>query len=386
LKIGMFTDSYRPYTSGVVRSIETTSAKLTELGHEVYIFAPSYPKYEKETHVFRFVSIPTPTHPEFTIALPFSLYLRQTIKRIGLDIIHVHSPFSLGLLGARYARRYGLPLVFTYHTMYDQYVHYLPFAHGISRRMVLRLSQNFCNRCDLVITPTEVIRNIVGKNIQTQSKAVATGIDIVEFKSANPRWLRERYGINKDIKILLHLGRLGKEKNIGFLLEAYKHIRADKPDTCLVIVGEGSEKEALQQEAVKHGIDSSVIFTGALSRSNVVDSYAGADIFIFASTTETQGIVLGEAKAAGLPAVAVKALGASEMVKDGVDGFLTPLSMSEYVSRVIQLLDDEALRRTMSAQAIVESNNISAIAMAEKLAGAYEEIAREKKRRKFSAV
>jgi 1,2-diacylglycerol 3-alpha-glucosyltransferase len=386
MKIGMFTDSYRPYTSGVVRSIETTAANLVELGHEVYIFAPSYPNYEKEGHVFRFVSIPTLTHPEFTIALPFSLYLRQTIKRIGLDIIHVHSPFSLGLLGARYARRYGLPLVFTYHTMYDQYVHYLPFAQGISRRVILRLSQNFCNRCDLVITPTEVIRNIVCKNLQTQSRAVATGIEIDEFQNANPNWLREQYKIGKDTKILLHLGRLGKEKNIGFLLEAYKHIRTRKPQTCLVIVGDGTERAALQEEAKLKGIGESVIFTGPLPRQNVVDSYASADLFVFSSTTETQGIVLGEAKAAGLPAVAVKALGASEMVKDGVDGFLTPLSIDSFVNRVLQLLEDETLRNKMSEQALVEAKNISAITMAGKLAEAYDDIIREKQSRRFSAV
>ncbi len=386
MKIGMFTDSYSPYTSGVVRSIETTAAHLTELGHEVYIFAPSYPKYKKEGHVFRFVSIPTPIHPEFTIALPFSLYLRQTIKKIGLEIIHVHSPFSLGLLGARYARRYGLPLVFTYHTMYDQYVHYLPFAQGISRKVVLRLSQNFCNRCDLVITPTEVIRGIVSRNIQTKSKAVPTGIDIEEFKTADPHWLRAQYGIDRETKILLHLGRLGKEKNIGFLLKSFCEVKKNELKTCLIIVGDGMERNALQEEAKKLGIGEYVIFTGPLSRRNVVDSYAGADLFIFASTTETQGIVLGEAKAAGLPAVAVKALGAAEMVKDGVDGFLTPLCLETFTARVIQLLGDETLRKTMSQNALVESDNISATAMAKRLADTYEEIAREKQRRRFSAV
>lgn len=386
MKIGMFTDSYRPYNSGVVRSIETTSAKLTELGHEVYIFAPSYPNHKEEKRVFRFMSVPSPTYPQYTIALPFSLYLRPTIKKLGLDVIHVHSPFSLGLLGACYAVRYGLPLVFTYHTMYDQYVHYLPFGQGISRRLVLSLSRKFCNRCDLVITPTEVIKGIVGKNIRTKTEAIPTGIEIEEFGQSNPRWLRETFSISDETPVLLHLGRLGKEKNITFLLQAFSKICQAAVPTKLVIAGDGPDKARLEDEVRQLGLGSEVIFTGPLSRQEVVNSYAGADLFIFASTTETQGIVLGEAKAAGLPSVAVKALGVSEMIQDGVDGFLTPLSQEVFVNRVCQLLQDDALRADMAENARREAEHISALGMASKLAGAYEALLREKKQQKSSAV
>lgn len=380
MKIGMFTDSYRPYTSGVVRSIETTAGKLTELGHEVYIFAPSYPNYEKEPNVFRFASVPTPTYPDFAIALPFSLYLNATIRRLDLDVIHVHSPFSMGLLGARCAKRYDIPLVFTYHTMYDQYVHYLPFAQGISRKVVLRLSKKFCNRCDLVITPTEIIRNIVADRIETRVEAVPTGIEMNEFSNMDRTWLRREYNISDDYKILLHLGRLGKEKNVGFLLKSYNEILKTHPKTKLVIVGDGPERQDLQEEATQKGL-TDVLFTGPLSRQRVVDSYAGADIFIFASTTETQGLVLGEAKAAGLPSVAVKALGAAEMVQDGVDGFLTPLSQELFTARILQLLENDGLRKVMAERALIEAEKISSTAMAKKLLSVYEDEVRCKKQR-----
>lgn len=380
MRIGMFSDSYRPYTSGVVRSIETTAAKLTELGHEVYIFAPRYPNYEKEAGVFRFVSVPTPTHPDFALALPFSLYLNSTIKKLDLDIIHVHSPFSMGLLGSRCAKRYEIPLVFTYHTMYDQYVHYLPFAQGISRKVVLRLSQNFCNRCDLVITPTEVIRNIVAKSVQTRVEAVPTGIEIEEFQDMDRGWLRREYNIDADTKILLHLGRLGKEKNIGFLLKSYKEVIKKQPQTKLVIVGDGLERPALVEETKTLGLHESVIFTGPLPRSRVIDAFGGAELFVFASITETQGLVLGEAKAAGLPAVAVKALGAAEMVKDGVDGFLTPLDLECFTARTIQLLENEELRQAMVRHALQEAEHISSTTMAKKLLEAYEVAVSQKKR------
>ncbi|NLZ38950.1 MAG: glycosyltransferase family 4 protein [Firmicutes bacterium] len=379
MKIGMFTDSYKPYTSGVVRSIETTKAELVALGHEVYIFAPNYPNYEEaEKGVYRFASIPTPTYPDFAIALPFSLHLNATVKELGLDIIHVHSPFSMGLLGSRCAKRFNIPLVFTYHTMYDRYVHYFPFAQNLSKKVVLKLSSNFCNRCDLVITPTEVVKRIVEPNVQTKVQALPTGIDTSEFSFVDRQWLRTELRIPQEKKILLHLGRLGKEKNVVFLLQAYNQIRKSQPNTVLVIVGDGPEREALQTQAQEMGLAPHVIFTGSMPREAVINCYAGADIFVFASTTETQGLVLGEAKAAGLPSVAVKALGASEMVNHGVDGFLTDLAVDEFSKRVLQLLENEELLRRMSANCLVTVQEISSTNMAKKLLAAYEELLENK--------
>ncbi|HZK24428.1 MAG TPA: glycosyltransferase family 4 protein [Oscillospiraceae bacterium] len=372
MRIGMFTDSYKPYTSGVVRSIETTTAKLTELGHEVYIFAPNYPNCEEEEGVFRFASVPTPTYPDFSIALPFSLNLSATVKRLDLDVIHVHSPFSMGLLGSRCAKRFDIPLVFTYHTMYDQYVHYLPFAQGFSKKVVLKLSCNFCNRCDLVIAPTNIVRQIIAPNVVTKVKAIPTGIEISEFATLDRQWLREQYQIPHEKKILLHLGRLGKEKNVGFLLQSYRMIRQTQPETVLVIVGDGPDRESLENQVNEMGLSQTVIFTGTMPREQVVNAYAGADLFIFASTTETQGLVLGEAKAAALPSVAVKALGAAEMVKDGIDGFLTTLSLDDFTARVQQLLQDEQLRQAMAARCVEAAEEISSINMAKKLVTAYE--------------
>ncbi len=386
MKIGMFTDSYRPYVSGVVRSIETVAEKLTELGHEVYIFAPCYPEYKQEARVFRFISVPTPTYPDFAIALPFSLHLHSTIKKIGLDIIHVHSPFSMGMLGARCAKRLGIPLVFTYHTMYDQYVHYLPFAKNISRKVILGFARNFCNRCDLVITPTEVVRAVVEQHLQTKVEVVPTGIDINEYSSANPRWLRETCEIADKTKVLLHLGRMGKEKNVGFLLQAFSEVLKEQPNTRLVIVGEGPERNNLIAQAEQMNLRDSVLFTGGLSRQNVINSYVGADVFVFASTSETQGLVLGEAKAAGTPVVAVKALGASEMVADGIDGFLTPLALKCFSAKVLELLENDKLREEMSRQAIIGSNAMSDLNMAKKIVVLYENVIQGKQRRAYSAV
>ena len=172
---------------------------------------------------------------------------------------------------------------------------------------------------------------------------------------------------------------MGKEKNIRFLLDVFRDVLTVRPDTVFIIVGDGPDREALQAEAEKKGIGIKVIFTGALPREHVINAYAGADLFIFASVTETQGLVLGEAKAAGLPAVAVEALGAAEMVTDGVDGFLTPLSREVFTARVLQLLENDALRREMSANARRRAGELSSANMAIKLVSAYERtIARKK--------
>lgn len=372
MRIGIFTDSYKPYTSGVVRSIETTTAELRNLGYEVFIFAPSYPNYEKEEGVFRFASLPTPTYPDFAVALPFSVNINATVRELDLDVIHVHSPFTMGMLGWRCAKRHNLPLVFTYHTMYDQYVHYMPFARDLSRKVVLKLSGAFCDRCDLVIVPTGVIRDIVAKNTKTKVEVIPTGIDRKEFVSVDRGWLRRRYRISDQCKILLHLGRLGKEKNVAFLLQVYSEVVRKYSDTVFIIVGKGPESESLRELAHTMGIGEKVIFTGPLSREEVINSYAGADLFLFASLTETQGLVLGEAKCAGLPAVAISALGAAEMINDGEDGFLTSPDKKEFTKRVLQLLDDDELRRQMAKNALLMSEKISSESMAKKLVRAYE--------------
>jgi len=163
LKIGIFTDSYLPYTSGVVRSIVTFKEELISNGHEVYIFAPSYDNCVEEEGVFRFSSIKSPTNRDFTLAWPFSFEFGPMVKKLDLDLIHVHSPFLLGRLGASYARKLDIPLVFTYHTLYEQYVHYLPFAGTLAKDITQHISRSFSNRCDLVIVPTAAIETYLRK-------------------------------------------------------------------------------------------------------------------------------------------------------------------------------------------------------------------------------
>lgn len=354
LNIGVFTDSYRPYTSGVVRSIDLFAKELRNMGHKVYIFAPKYPDCEPEEFVFRFRAVPAPTLHEFSLALPISISLRQTVKRLGINIIHAQSPFMMGRLGASVAKRHGLPLVFTYHTLYDKYVHYFPFLQGLSQKLVLSYVKDFCSRCNLVIAPTAPVADMVrqqGAGVPVVS--IPTGIDLDDFNSLDRTWLKKRFGLPANAKCLLFVGRLGKEKNIEFLLECFARLRKRNQTTPLklVLVGGGSAEEALAICSRKLNLGDDVIFTGTLPKEEVVQCYAGADIMVFASVTETQGLVLAEAKASGLPIVAVEAPGIREMVTSGEDGYFTRLSLEEFTERVEQLLHNEALRVSMGMRA-----------------------------------
>jgi len=375
LKIGIFTDSYLPYTSGVVRSIQTFTAELTTLGHEVYIFAPSYKNCDNESRVFRFASIPSPTNPDFSLAVPFSLKLKPVIKKLELDLIHVHSPFLLGRVGARYARKLGVPLVFTYHTLYDQYVHYLPFAKTFSRELAQKISRDFCNLCDLVIVPTDIVGDYLHDiGVLTPINRVPTGIKISDYQEGDRRWLQRQYKIKPNDKVLLFVGRLGKEKNIFFLMESFKILSNSIGNTVLVLVGGGPEEEELRDKAVELGIEKKVIFTGTLSPEDVINCYASASLFVFPSVTETQGIVIAEAKAAGLPVVAINAYGVSEMVEDGVDGYLTELNQEQFASKVYMLLKNDDLKEEMSKKARHNVEKLSSTNCTARLIDSYQSL------------
>lgn len=375
MKIGFFTDSYRPYTSGVVRSIETFSNELHRLGHQVYIFAPQYKDCKKEPGVFRYASVPSPTNQDFSLAIPISLKARPLVKKLGLDIIHVHSPFLMGRLGARLARLERIPLVYTYHTLYDKYVHYVPFAQDLSSKVVQKLATDFSNRCDLVIVPTGIIGDIIRQNgVKASIVNIPTGIEIRGYEEGDPHWLRKTFDIPQNNRILLFVGRIGQEKNIEFLIRAFDRVQKEEPETTLVLVGGGPQEQEMKELVQSLGIGEKVVFTGTLDKKLVINCYLGSDLFVFASVTETQGLVIGEAKAAGLPVVAIDAFGVKEMVEHERSGYLTPLDEREFVDRILTLLRDHQLYSRMSVAAKEEAQQISAEACALRLIKAYQEI------------
>ncbi len=389
MRIAVFTDSYRPYTSGVVRSIETFSEELDALGHRVHIFAPRYgPPSGTEDTVYRFYSLPSPTNREFNIAIPISLRLKATLRRLSIDVIHVHSPFMLGRMGARSARDLGLPLVFTYHTLYDHYVHYIPLAQNFTRKVTQHLCVQFSNRCDQVLVPTNVIGEYIRDlGVHVPIRKLPTGIKLESFQNGDPEWFRERFNIAPDEKVLLFVGRIGLEKNLAFLLRSYQQVltQMDNMKIRLVLVGGGPETESLAALSQELGVSEQVVFAGPVSGSEVAHCCAGSDLFVFPSVTETQGLVIGEAKAAGLPSVAVKAFGVAEMVNDGQDGFLVEPDEKAFAERVVRLLHDDHLLRGFADNARRNAEQLSSRATAQELVSVYEELLVRKRKTNYSA-
>ena len=335
MRIAVFSDSYKPYVSGVVNSLDTFGRELRKMGHQWYIFAPTYPGYvDDEPGVFRFVSVAAPTNPDYRLAIPLSLAVCRRLRELQIDVVHTHSPFLMGGLGARAARRLKLPLVFTYHTLYEEYVHYSPVARGFARRLMRRISKQYCNRCDTVIVPTQAIRELLDRyGVQTEVVVNPTGIDLSRYENLDRSFLRVNYGIPADHRVLLFVGRLGKEKNVHFLIRAFSKIADEDDKVTLVMVGGGPERADLEEFARSLGVQQRVIFAGPKQPGEMPTVYAGADIFVFTSTTDTQGMVITEAMAAGLPVVAVKAYGSGNVVDHGVNGLLTSVDEAEFRDR-----------------------------------------------------
>ncbi|NLV22595.1 MAG: glycosyltransferase family 4 protein [Syntrophomonadaceae bacterium] len=377
MRIGVFTDSYKPYTSGVVTSITTFRDELTRLGHEVHIFAPSYPHYQDdEPNVYRFYSVPSPTNTDFTLAIPIYPGLGTLVKHLRLDIIHVHSPMIMGRVGLRYARKYNIPLVFTYHTRYDQYVHYVPVAQDFAKEVTVKYSSSFCNHCDHIITPSEDIRAIIRENeVRKPVTVIPTGIPLQRFENGDPGWLRAHFDIPTENKILLFVGRLSKEKNLKFLIKTFRTVKDKMPQTSLVLTAQGPLEEELKAMCRDLGLGSrDVVFTGAIPYDQLVNVYHSADLFVFSSLTETQGLVLTEAMACGLPVVAVRASGVQDMVDDGVDGILTNLDTDELAAAICQVLSDDALYQQLHNHALLKAESLSARNMTLKLEDIYKRL------------
>lgn len=397
VKIAIFTDSYKPYVSGVVRSIDTFSTELLNLGHDVYIFAPRYYQNvndrpqatttgagDSETpRVFRFWSIPVPGYPGFAAPIPVSLRAEKLIRDLGIQVMHTHGPFALGGLGAVLARKQNLPLVFTHHTMYHEYVHYLPGARSFSKgkelwsRFVLSYVGNYSRKVDLVIAPTPQIRSFIIDTYGIDHNkviAIPTGIPMEQYRQGDPTWLRAQLGIPETDSILLFVGRLGEEKNIPFLLEALGIILKEMPSANLVLVGDGPQRAYLQRQAAQLGLESRVYFTGPLERQRVIDAMHSADLFVIASLTETQGLATLEALASGLPVIGVDAPGTRDLVRDGVDGYLTPHDPQVFAQRVAWLLRNPGHLRKLATNAVSGAAVFSARNMALKLVAAYESL------------
>ena len=305
LRVGFFTEIYRPVVNGVVTSVDTLAGGLRARGHEVSCFAPSMPGGARsDGAVFRMPSLPLPTATPYRLTLP--LVGRRNVKNVikRLDLIHVHSLFLTGWAGLRYARRYGMPIVYTYHTQLEAYAHYVPFEPHATRFAAAQLTRAFGNLVDAVVVPTPAIeRHLRELGVGVRIEVVPTGIDVERFGAGRrDERLRSRLGVRPGGRLLVCVSRLAREKSVDLLLRALAD--ANDPLQVLAIAGDGPQREELEHSAVELGVAERVVFLGVVERDDLPDLYASADAFVFPSTTETQGLVQAEALAAGALVVA----------------------------------------------------------------------------------
>jgi len=382
MKIGFFTNVYKPVINGVVNSISSFKKGLEELGHEVYVFAPTCPGYkDDEKNIFRIESLKLPSQEEYRMALPiFNKKSLEVIKE--LDIIHTHYPFIMGNYGSLFADIYNIfadiynkplkPVVFTYHTQYEKYTHYIPFEQGITKKFTKWMVKDYANKCDCVIAPSESIRKmLLNQGIKSRIEVVPTGINLDVFGNPNRKIIRKKYNLGLEQKLLLYAGRIAKEKNLEFLINSFKLVLNKKPNTYLILVGRRTKKSYLIDLIKELHLETKVFMVG---HSNAVQNYYGAaDLFVFSSVSETQGLVLVEAMAAGIPVVAVDSPGVRDVV-NGKNGFMVQDSIRDFSEKVIKVLDDDKLREKMSQNARKTASSYSIQKMSKRMLKVYKSV------------
>lgn len=375
MKIGFFTDGYLPQVNGVAVSVAACARALEKRGHEVYIIAPSYPRYKDKKRVIRINSITYPENPEIRLAtfLPGKSLL--SASRVDFDIVHGHSGGPVTLLGWEVAKLKRVPFVVTYHTLWNQYTHYILKGRVIKPKMAEVASKIFGNLCDTLIVPTKKVRSeLVSYGIDKPIEVIPNGIQLDAFLTAKQGWLRKKYHIPENKHILLYVGRMAKEKSIDYLIRSFSEVHKKDKDSILVLVGDGPETSHLKELATRSGVEDSVIFTGYVDQKKIPLVYADADIFVFASQSETQGMVILEAFASGTPVVAVQDDAFTDVITNGKDGLLVKGSPRVFANAVLDLLNDTKKMEQIKDEMKKEMGIYSADKVAERLENLYKDL------------
>jgi 1,2-diacylglycerol 3-alpha-glucosyltransferase len=387
VRVLFVSDVYFPRVNGVSTSIETFRRDLLTLGHDVTLVAPRYPDSSQkqpadDASIVRVPARAVPRDPEDR-AMSWT-ELRQTLTRLGqrkFDVVHVHTPFLAHYAGLRFARQFNTPLIATYHTLFEEYLHHyvpmLPRAFG--RAVARRLSRSQCNQLDTVIAPSQAMHDAL-KNygVDKTIEILPTGLPEERFQLGDGAAFRRRHGIPPDRPLLLFVGRAAHEKNIGFLIDMMCDMRRLNPKALLLIAGEGPALPSLRARADQLGLAESVRFMGYFDRGDELrDCYSAADVFVFASLTETQGLVLLEAMAQSVPVVAIPRMGTIDILAPLLGCRHATENPQAFATVVHDLLADKELRATLAAQARQYAQSWASKKMAERLGSVYARMARD---------
>ncbi|MBI5149313.1 MAG: glycosyltransferase [Candidatus Omnitrophica bacterium] len=324
MNILMMTNTYFPLVGGLEQSIRSFCDEFRRLGHEALIVAPDYEgKAEDEANVIRVPALKKFYKTDFSVNLPVPGLLPRIMKTFSPDIVHSHHPFFMGDFALRLSRQYHRPLVFTYHIMVEKYVHYLPIHNEGAKKFVIEVAAGYANLADQVIVPSPSVRDILlRRGVVSPVEVVPTGVDLKRFVNGNGADFRGHNRIPAGDLVIGYVGRLAPEKNMDFLIGCLVESLKKEPRARALIVGQGPSQEMVKAAFEKAGLGGRLHLTGFLYDQDLVDAYFAMDVFAFASLSETQGVVLLEALAAGVPVVALDAPGTREVVKDRWNGRL----------------------------------------------------------------
>ena len=391
MRVLFISDVYFPRVNGVSTSIRTFRADLREAGVDSVLVAPSYGaasdhtatgkgRGQDEPGVLRVASGGVPRDPEDR-RMKFGA-LRRCLDQLEaqpFDLVHIHTPFLAHYAGVRFAARQGIPVIATYHTFFEEYLHhYVPMLpRPMGRALARRFTRSQCAQLSAIVAPSEPMRALLlAYGVSTRIQVIPTGLPADRYVPGNGARFRASFGIPAERPLLLYVGRVAHEKNIEFLLHAFVALRRARPDAMLAIAGEGPAREHLQSLVARLGLTADVQFIGYLDRERgLADCYAAADVFVFASRTETQGLVLLEALAQGRPVVSTAHLGTASILQSGCGARVAPEKPDIFAQAIADILDDPVRAARLSAQARSYAQSWASNLMARRLAELYRELA-----------
>lgn len=392
MKICMMTNTYLPHVGGVARSVSTFAEEYRRRKHHVLVVAPEFegkplPK-RAEAIVERVPALQKFNGSDFSVRLPLATALSKRLDDFKADIIHAHHPFLLGDSALRVGASKNVPVVFTHHTRYEDYTHYVPFDSPKLKEVAIALSTQFANLCDGVIAPSQSIAKLIKqRGVTAPIRVVPTGIDVALFANGMGARFRQKHRIPDNAFVVGHVGRLAEEKNLGYLGEAVALFLKKTPDARFLVIGGGPSEEKLKTTFARHGCDRQLVLAGKHTGRKLADGYRAMDVFVFSSMSETQGMVVAEAMAAGLPVVALNASGVREVVRHGKNGFLLPAraSAGSFASHIGRLHTEAGLRAAFSKEAQVTAQAFSKEHCADLALAFYEEVRRLTRRERLIA-
>ena len=382
MNILLISDVYFPRVNGVSTSIKTFTEQLQKLGHTVHLIAPDYGvDHADEKSITRVPARKIYFDPEdYLMKYREILRLLPTLKDKKFDVIHIHTPFVAHYAGLKLGKLLNIPVLETYHTFFEDYLHhYLPWIpKSAAKGMARFISKRQCNQVDAIVAPSQPMLDVLRTyGVKAEAEVIATGLQASSFAEANDEAFRLKYGIPAKRPTLLYVGRVAFEKNIDFLVRVAKIVSEKVPDVLLMITGEGPAQDSLRAQVKTLAIEKNVQFVGYLDRNTELNAcYKAADIFVFASKSETQGLVLLEAMAQATPVVAIAELGTASILIEGQGALIAPENELIFAEKVLQLLADSVQREQLGKVArVYAQSKWSAAIQAERMLEFYVKIA-----------